>query len=431
MKHPSRIIATGLLALTLHASAQSGLRMPNPLDTLNPAERRLLSTQADQFFNAVKPAVNTAAQSTVNVTFRGKRIALGTAISEDGEILSKWSEVAAASQHLVIITADGSQHAAIVTGVYPEHDLAIIKTDAKLTPVQWAKQAAPELGDFIALANPAGEAEGLGVVSVKPRSLRERDKAYLGVMMDFTVAGEGGIPLTRVMPDSGAFKAGLKDGDVVVAIDDRKINGAMEMRNLLQRLVPGSEIKVRYRRGDAEHNAMVHLGSRADNDSIRRVPQARMSKMQRMGAIPSKVRENFPSVIQSDMAIEPNDAGGPVVDLEGRVIGVSIARGSRIKTFIIPTTTVLDVLATKPEPYRPGMVTELNQQLAGNNQVTRRSTPNARNRRVLPETDDDPMGRVRKHLREIERNHDSTEESLRAIEDALRRMGELEQRSQR
>jgi len=426
MKHPARIIATGLLAFSLHASAQSGLQMPDPAASLSPAEKRLLSTQASQLFNAVKPAVATAAKSTVNITSRGKRIAFGTAISEDGRILTKWSEIGSASRNLVVVTADGIEHAAIVTGVYKDHDLAIVKTEAKLTPIDWTGAAAPELGEFIALANPAGEAEGLGVVSVKPRSLRERDKAYLGVMMDFKAVGKG-IPLTRVMPDSGAFKAGLKDGDIVVSIDNRPINGAMEMRNILQRLVPGSEIQVRYRRGDEENDTKVRLGSRADNDSIRRVPQARMSKMQRMGAIPSKVRENFPNVIQSDMAIEPDDAGGPVVDLEGKVVGISIARGSRIKTFIIPTATVLEVLATKPEPYRLEMIGELQKQLANNGQPRPRTNETARNRRrVIPGADADPMSRVRKHLQEIERNNNATEDSLRAIEDALRRMNERE-----
>ncbi|BDS06893.1 hypothetical protein NT6N_19330 [Oceaniferula spumae] len=421
MKHPSRLIAIGLLAFSLQASAQRGLQMPDPIARLTPAQKQALSDQADGFFTAAKPAVATAAKSTVSVLYRGRRLSFGTAISEDGKILTKWSEVAPASQGLVVRTPNGTNHAAIVTGVYKEHDLAILKCDAQLTPIDWFGAAPPELGEFIALANPAGEVEGLGVVSVKSRSLRERDKAYLGVMMDFTAVGKGGIPLKQVMADSAASKAGLKNGDVVLAIDDNKIQGAMEMRNILQRLVPGSEIQVRYRRGEEEHDTKVLLGSRADSEDIRRVPQARMSKMQRMGAVPSKVRENFPNVLQSDMAIEPDDTGAPVVDLEGKVVGVTIARGSRIKTYIIPTTTILEILATKPIPYTPDLAAQIDAD--SRNRAQAQVNPRTREgNRNTSEEDESPVDKVRRHIDEIGRNQKATQDSLREIEDALRRL---------
>lgn len=419
MKNPARFVASGLLALTLHASAQRGMHMPDPFDSLTPAEQRTLQEQANQFFAAVRPAVAPAAKSTVVISYRGQRLAFGTAISADGKILTKWSEIAPASHRLVVVTPDGRKHAAIVTGVYKEHDLAIVKCDATLTPVTWDAGNRPALGEFIALANPSGEAEGLGVVSVKSRSLRERDKAYLGVMMDFAAADKDGVPLKQVVPESAADKAGLKDGDIILSIDETDIEGAMEMRNILQRLVPGSEILVRYRRGGAEGDAKVVLGSRADTPGIRRVPQSRMRKMQRMGAVPSKVRENFPRVIQSDMAIEPNDTGAPAVDLDGKVIGIAIARGSRIKTFIVPSKTVLEVLATKPTPYSADLVFELEQQYRDIAQAQRhprgrRSGPNSARSAESPED------RVRRHLDEIERNNKAIQDSLRKIEDALR-----------
>lgn len=423
MKNPARIIATGLFALTLHASAQNNMRMPDPTASLTPAEKARLQLQTNNLFAAARPAVATAAKSTVTISYRNQRLAFGTAISADGKILTKWSEIAPASHRLTVVTRDGKKHAAIVTGVYKEHDLAIIKCDTTLTPISWDTATDPDLGEFIALANPSGEAEGLGVVSVKPRSLRERDKAYLGVMMDFTAVGKGGIPLKQVMPESAAAKAGLRNGDIVLAIDQTKIQGAMEMRNILQRLVPGSEILVRYRRGDDERDAKVQLGSRADTKDIRRVPQSRMLKMQRMGAVPSKVRENFPNVIQSDMAIEPDDAGAPAVDLDGNVIGISIARGSRIKTFIVPSKTVQEVLATKPTPYSADLVFELEKQHSHRSRAQAQRRPQTRrNGRNTAENGEDPMDKVRRHLDEIERNNKANQDSLKKIEEALRNM---------
>ena len=351
MKNPARIIATGLFALSLHASAQSNVRIQDPTTRLTKKEQKRLDTQAINFYEAVEPAVASAAKSTVTISYRGHRLSYGTAISADGKILTKWSEISPASQHLTVTTADGKRLPALVTGIYKEHDLAVIKCASHLTPIIWATKVTPKLGDFIALATPSGQASGLGVVSVNSRSLRENDKAYLGVVMDFSLSKNGGTPLKEVMRGSAAAKAGLKAGDIVVAIGQNEIQGAVEMRNVLQRLVPGSEVLVRYRRGNADRKTKVLLGSRGDNKDIRRIPQARMSKMQSMGTIPSKVRKDFPQVIQSDMAINPDDAGAPIVDLDGNVIGISIARGSRIKTFIIPSQTVLKVLATKPQPY--------------------------------------------------------------------------------
>ena len=417
MKKSVRIITSGTLALTLYSSAQNSVRIPDPMSTLTGAEKNSLDQQANRFFEATKPAVASASLSTVSINHRNQRLAFGTAISQDGKILTKWSEIAPASHRLVITTPDGKKHAAIVTGIYPDHDLAILKSDAKLTPVRWAETKAPDLGEFIALANPLGEAQGLGVVSVQSRSLREKDKAYLGVLMDFSGAGKNGISLKEVIPGSAAANAGLKNGDVVISIGDSKVQGAIEMKNTLLRLVPGSEVPLRYRRGNKEHQTKVLLGSRADNENIKRVPRARMSKMQKMGATPSKVRDNFPHVIQSDMPILPNDTGAPVVDLDGNVIGISIARGSRIKTFIIPSQTVLEVLASKPSPY----TRDLASNIRNRNQTSRvpsRIRGNGADHTV------DSIQNALKLLEEIMRDNQSSRERAKKIEDTLRQLQE-------
>ncbi len=351
MKNPACIISSALFALILDASAQTGLRIPDPQATLTKSEKKLLDKQRYHFFEAAKPAVAEAAKSTVVIHNQRKRLAFGTALTKDGAILTKWSEIAPSSNRLIITTPDGKDHAAIVTGIYKEHDLAIVKSATTLTPITLTPNTTPNLGEFVFLANPVGEVEGLGVVSVQARSLREQDKAYLGVTMDFTKTGSG-ILLKQVMQGSAAAKAGLQDGDVILAINQRQIQDAMEMRNLLQRFVPGSEILVSYRRGQSKRKTKVLLGSRDENTNIHGVSPARMAKMQRMGTDPNKVRDNFPMVIQSDMKIESNDTGAPVVDLNGNVIGISIARASRIKTFITPSDTILQLLTTKPT-YAP------------------------------------------------------------------------------
>jgi len=44
------------------------------------------------------------------------------------------------------------------------------------------------------------------------------------------------------------------------------------------------------------------------------------------------------------MVLAPKDCGGPIVSLEGHVLGVSIARAGRVETWILPSETIRPVL---------------------------------------------------------------------------------------
>ena len=48
-------------------------------------------------------------------------------------------------------------------------------------------------------------------------------------------------------------------------------------------------------------------------------------------------RFGFPVALQHDTVLRPDDCGGPVVDLDGRVIGFNIARAGRTESYAIPT----------------------------------------------------------------------------------------------
>jgi S1-C subfamily serine protease len=313
--------------------------MPDPFAGLSWHEKRELKNQASGFFSASKPVVAEAAKSTVSIYHQGGRICYGTVVMSGSSpqplILTKWSEIKKASNRLVVMTSEGKAFAATIAGVYPDHDLALLDydvNDAELTPLDLSQAAPLTLGSFILMANPDGSVESLGVVSVESRSLRDMDKAYLGVMMD-PVKEQEGIALREIMPGSAAAKAGLRAGDIILAVDKEDMTGLMEMKTLLQRLQPGSEIIVSYKRGNVRKKTKVELGSLSENPTIPRFPQKRMDIMERMGAIRSDIRTNFPSVVQSDMPIYPTDTGAPITDLDGKIAGIAIARGSRIKTY--------------------------------------------------------------------------------------------------
>ena len=55
-------------------------------------------------------------------------------------------------------------------------------------------------------------------------------------------------------------------------------------------------------------------------------------------------RAGFPSYLQHDTILKPQDCGGPIVDLDGKVIGINIARAGRTETYTIPADAVRPLL---------------------------------------------------------------------------------------
>ena len=55
-------------------------------------------------------------------------------------------------------------------------------------------------------------------------------------------------------------------------------------------------------------------------------------------------RFGFPLALQHDTVLRPVDCGGPVVDLDGRVVGFNIARAGRTESYLIPTGAVHAIL---------------------------------------------------------------------------------------
>lgn len=411
MNIQSLLAAAGWICLSCHGIAQYTVTMPDPFAGLSWHEKRELKNQASGFFSASKPMVAEAAKSTVSIYHQGGRICYGTVVMSGSSpqplILTKWSEIKKASNRLVVMTSEGKAFAATIAGVYPDHDLALLDydvNDAELTPLDLSQAAPLTLGSFILMANPDGSVESLGVVSVESRSLRDMDKAYLGVMMD-PVKEQEGIALREIMPGSAAAKAGLRAGDIILAVDKEDMTGLMEMKTLLQRLQPGSEIIVSYKRGNVRKKTKVELGSLSENPTSPRFPQKRMDIMERMGAIRSDIRTNFPSVVQSDMPIYPTDTGAPITDLDGKIAGIAIARGSRIKTYIIPTSTIKKLLTKAPQT-----MSHVQAELAKRG-VTE-SNSQAEN----------PLDLVRRLLGKPTGTRDKREENMRKIQEALEKL---------
>lgn len=84
----------------------------------------------------------------------------------------------------------------------------------------------------------------------------------LGLMPDYGAAGPG-VVVSAVRPGGPAERAGLQDGDVVVAVGGKTVADVGEYTAVLDALAIGAEVVVRVRRGDAEREFTVRVGARS------------------------------------------------------------------------------------------------------------------------------------------------------------------------
>lgn len=76
---------------------------------------------------------------------------------------------------------------------------------------------------------------------------------------DATVAVERGAFITRVIADSPAAMAGVKPGDIIVAVNSQQIAGMRELRDLVQQSGFGSSLVLDYYRGSNQNQVTVQL----------------------------------------------------------------------------------------------------------------------------------------------------------------------------
>ena len=369
---------------------------------LRPEERAAAEAQSEALHAALKNKLTSAAQSTVRVWSGKKRLAYGTVIGDGRKVLTKWSEIANNANALVVDGPNREAHDATIVGVYEDEDLAVLEIDGEaLTPITWS-DAKPLLGAFVAAPQPDGKPAAFGVVSVLERNLRETDLAFLGVISDLEYKGQG-VKVREVQTKTGAEAAGIKPGDIVLEINGRPISGLMELKSALTGTKPGETVPLRVRAGDDEKTINVTLSKRPE---LPKIYNPRLEQMERMGGKISRVRDSFTRVLQSDMRPEPNQIGGPVVDLEGRAIGITVARADRTRSFIMPSSAVAQMLANAPKDPTFARVREPEKPV-----IARAQEPDA------PRAPKGPSPRrLREHLSEMERLMEFMREEMRALE---------------
>jgi serine protease Do len=350
-----------------------------------------------------RPVVRQARESVVTLyNDKDEQVALATIVTADGYALTKAS-VLGDAQSLDAEFSDGRTVKAKVADSLDRYDLALIKLDADaVKPIEWNTAENLPIGTLLAATSPDEDPLAIGVLSVPARSLDSSRKGFLGVGMD---GADGGVKITDVRPGSAADKAGLKLDDVVTALDGQPIRSPKELTDAITRKKAEDEVHIGFRRGNEDKVAVATLQSRDDmvfatkangetvNESELKRIQRESDPTARMGGRGNRIADGFPIALQNDLLIETNQVGGPAVDLDGKAVALNIARAERTKTYSIPASAVVQLLANVKE----GKLTE-----------PKDSTDLKRDARKAAET----LDQLRAQLKEAEERARAAQEAL-------------------
>jgi S1-C subfamily serine protease len=90
------------------------------------------------------------------------------------------------------------------------------------------------------------------------QTARAAGPVFLGVGADVR-RGWDGVPLSHVVPDSAAARAGLREGDVLVRLGDAALNTFDDLRDALGRARPGDPVQIVYLRDGTARTATTTL----------------------------------------------------------------------------------------------------------------------------------------------------------------------------
>jgi serine protease Do len=293
------------------------------------------------FVDVFSEVMKKAARSTVEIYSDGSRAALGAIISSDGQIATKASEIVNLNgdpwgKTEVQLSFEKRRREARVVARDTKTDLAILKIDAKDLPVApWSSSEAPAVGSWLVTPGMSTFPLSVGVVSVAARKLPPNGALGIGLENNERYAR-----ITEIRPGLAAESAGLKMGDIIRKFDGEDIKASEQLRKTIRWHYPGEKIKIVYEREGRLHTTEAELSSMTDLGRDER------SEFQNsLGGKLSERRTGFPMAIQHDSVLRPIDCGGPVVDLDGKVIGLNIARAGRVESYALPAGLVQETIA--------------------------------------------------------------------------------------
>ncbi len=304
---------------------------------IRPERSRPTATQIGKNHELVREAfgdiVKQANPSVVTIVSGTKRVSLGTVVSADGLLLTKSSLLTGT------IACRVPNHGVVPARIMAtdrETDLALLKVELdELTPASWANDPAALLGSWVSIPTGHGNTpRSVGVISARTHAVH-RDPGVLGVHIEDT---DQGLRVTRVLPGGAAASAEIKRGDFILRLNDDSVTSTSDLVKAIRKRRPNAHVSIQVRRDDRQLTFQTRLGRASD------ISTAEQGLLDHEGGPLSDRRSDFPLVIEHDCLIMPSQCGGPLIDIHGKVIGINIARSSRVSSYALPKTVVVAAL---------------------------------------------------------------------------------------
>ena len=134
----------------------------------------------------------------------------------------------------------------------------------------------------------------------------------------------------------------MQTGEQILAVNQQSIGRLDDVGAALNKRQPGDWLSIQFERDTTRQSAFA----RFQHDPGERFERTEFLDG-RSGRV-SERRSGFEDVFQHDAALMPNQCGGPLCDLSGRIIAINIARRARESTLAIPLNQVLTELQSEP-----------------------------------------------------------------------------------
>ena len=256
-----------------------------------------------------------------------KRAAAGSGviISADGYIVTN-NHVVDGADELTVSLTDNKEYSARIIGADKTTDLALIKIDGKNLPaITIANSDDVRVGEWVlavgnplglnntvtagsggALVNTRGELVGINAMLYSqtgsnigygfaiPTTIMNKvvddlkqygnvQRAMIGIQgtdvknyvdaekekeKDVDLGTMEGIYVAKVVEDGAAEAAGLKEGDVITAVDGQKVTKFGELQGILAKKRPGDKVSITYLRNKKSHTVSATLKNEQGNTKV-------------------------------------------------------------------------------------------------------------------------------------------------------------------
>ena len=285
---------------------------------------------------AFAPVSATTRDSIVKLNVDGKTVALGAIVDTNGLALTKASELKKGK--LTCWLANDKEVAAELISTDEEDDVALVRVHYPgLKPIQWDTEQV-QVGQWAITPGIARTPHAVGIISALPRKIRPQ-RAFVGIEFDIKSSAP---KVNKLIAGFGAEKAGLKRGDIILAVNSAVVTNRQQVVEIIREFREGQTVSLRVQSAEEEFDAEVQLMvPRGEQSEPGFDPPQRSNRLR--GEV-SQRAEGFEEAIEHDTVLQPWLCGGPLVNLDGKAIGLNIARAGRVTSYALPAKLVQRIL---------------------------------------------------------------------------------------